>query len=70
MQGCSVPKKAFGIKNINTAEKMRRMKKAKMILEQPIAWILIIIFGLLIAWGIYKLINIATERGLPAIFGG
>ena len=48
---------------------MKAMRKAKMVLEQPVMWILIIISGFLIAWGIYRLLKLAAERGLPAIFG-
>ncbi len=57
-------------KNINKAGKMRIVKKANMIFEQPVVWILILIFGFLIAWLLYRLITTGTQRGLPAIFGG
>lgn len=46
---------------------MKLVRKAKMVLEQPIAWILIIIAGFIIAWIIYVLIKAATERGLAGL---
>ncbi len=46
------------------------MKKANAFLEQPVVWILILIFGFLIAWVLYKLISTGSERGLASIFGG
>jgi hypothetical protein len=48
---------------------MIKAKKAKMIIEQPVMWLLLLIFGFIIAYVIYKLIATATEKGLPAIFG-
>ncbi len=41
-----------------------------MVLEQPILWIIIIIAGFLIAWGLFRLIKAGGERGLAAVFGG
>jgi hypothetical protein len=45
------------------------MRKAKMVLEQPVMWVLIIIIGLIIAYGIYHLISALREKGLSLIFG-
>ncbi len=61
---------ACDAKNINKAGKMSVMKKANTIMEQPVVWILILLFGFLIAWVLYKLMMAGTQRGLPAIFGG
>lgn len=46
------------------------MRKGKMVLEQTVMWILIIIIAFVVGWGIFKLIKVAKERGLTAIFGG